>query len=165
MMFLGRMVHAVFDVRGVISYFNPNGEVLRDRASFRWRWDRCTRQSLMPLPLWINIRFFHLDGGILFMDTVGNAQLAVRDVEAVFPAEKYQPDDVYDYLCNVILYLLEKDGEMRTGNVCDGPKENTLSWRVEALDRGLVAPPRRVLRLYPNDARAAVYKALTDGGA
>jgi Domain of unknown function (DUF4261) len=168
LMFLSRMALAILNARGVICYFNPNGEVLRDRASFRKFWDRCTRQSKIPLPLWTNVRFFHFDNEMhdemLFMDTVGNAQLDVRDIEAVFPAAKCRAADVGYHLLNFTHYLLDLGRDLRTGESVDGPYDKEGSWCIEALDPGFATPPRRVLRIYPKDAREMVYKALTDIG-
>jgi hypothetical protein len=165
LMFLSRMALAILNAPGVICYFNPNGEVLRDRASFRELWDRCIRQSKIPLPLWINIRFFHFDDELRLMDTVGNAQLDVRDIEAVYPSTKYKAADVEYYLRNATHYLLDLGRELRTGESVDGPYDNEGSWCIEALNLGAVAPPRRILRTYPKDARDMVHKGLIDVGA
>src|SRR5262249_47299033 len=45
MVFLSRMVQAVLKAPGVMCYFNSNGEVLRDRASFRELWSECKKQD------------------------------------------------------------------------------------------------------------------------
>jgi hypothetical protein len=164
MMFLSRMVVALLTAPGAICYFNPNGEVLRDLPSFRELWDACTEQDGIPLALWMNIRFYNLNEGLGFMDTVGNAQLDVRDVEAVFPKDKYDPRDVHYHLRNVTHYLLDLDREIRTGEEIDGPGESSLSWIVDVLDEGAIEPPRRVLRLYPKADREAVCGALKDLG-
>ena len=58
MMFLSRAVMALLKAPGVICYFNPNGEVLRDDEAFCEVWDACIQQQKLPLPLWLNIRFF-----------------------------------------------------------------------------------------------------------
>src|SRR5262249_50828707 len=112
MMFLSRAVLGVFKAPGVICYFNPNGEVLRDFPSFRELWDTCRQQKKIPLPLWMNIRFFYLSEKLGFMDTVGNDQLDIRDVEAIFPTEIYDPGDIDYYLRNVTHYLLDLDREI-----------------------------------------------------
>jgi hypothetical protein len=164
MMFLSRAVMALLEVPGVLCYFNPNGEVLRDYASFCQVWDACTQQQKMPLPLWMKIRFFNLSDKLGFMDTVGNGQLEVRDVEAVFPSAKYDPGNIDYYLRNVTHYLLGLDREMRSGEEIDGPGESNLSWTMEVLDQGVVEPPRRVLRLYPKSSIKAVRTALSAVG-
>lgn len=161
MMFLSEAVIAPLKAPGVICYFNPNGEVLRDYASFREVWDPCTEQQILPLSLWTNIRFFKLSDKLGFMDTVGNAQLEMPDVEAVFPFAKYDPGDIDYYLRNVTHYLLGLDREMQSGEAIDGPGENDLSWTMEMLDQGVVDPPRRVLRLYPKASATAVRAALS----
>jgi hypothetical protein len=160
MMFLSRAVLALLQAPGVICYFNPNGEVLRDFPSFRELWDACRKREKIPLPLWTNVRFFNLNEQLGFMDTVGNGQLDIRDVEAVFPTATYDPNDVDYYLRNVTHYLLGLDREIQTGEPIDGPGESGLSWTTEVLDKGVVEPPRRVLRLYPRASRKEVRQAL-----
>lgn len=161
MTFLNRAVLAIFEAPGVLCYFNPNGEVLRDFGAFREICDACTAQEQLPLPLWMNIRFFNLSEELGFMDTVGNGQLEINDIEAIFPTDEYDPGDVDYYLRNVTHYLLDSDREMHTGEQIDGPGENNLSWTMEVLDQGLVDPPRRVLRLFPKESSEAVTNALS----
>jgi hypothetical protein len=160
MMFLSRAAMALLKAPGVICYFNPNGEVLRDDAAFGEVWDACNQQQKMPL-LWMNIRFFNLSDKLGFMDTVGNGQLEIRDVEAVFPSAQYDPGDIDYYLRNVTHYLIGLDCKMRSGEQIDGPGESNLSWTIEVLDQGVIEPPRRVLRLYPKASSKAVRTALS----
>ena len=159
-MFVSRLVLAVLTAPGAICYFNPNGEVLRDLASFQEHWDACIEQETIPIGLWMNMRFFNLSETLGFMDTVGNEQLEIRDVEAIFPQEQYEPGDVGYYLHNVTHYLLGLDREIQTGEAIDGPGATDLAWTAEALDEGVIEPPRRVLRLYPKASHMAVRKAL-----
>src|SRR5262245_29023494 len=147
MLFLTRAVLAMFKAPGVICYFNPNGEVLRDHASFSELWNECANQKKLPLPLWMNIRFFNLNEKLGFMDTVGNGQLDLQDVEAIFPQAKFDPGTVDYYLRNVTHYLLGLDREIQTGEAIDGPGESDLSWTAEVLQKGTIEPPRPVLRL------------------
>ena len=164
MMYLSDAATALLKAPGVICYFNPNGEVLRDYASFRQVWDPCTEQQNLPLALWMNIRFFNLSEKLGFMDTVGNAQLEIRDVEAVFPPAEYDPGDIDYYVRNVTHYLLGLDRELQSGEEIDGPGESNLSWTMEVLDQGVIDPPRRVLRLYPKASAKAVRAALSPVG-
>lgn len=164
MMFVSRMVLAIFEAPGVICYFNSNGEVLRDYASFREVWDACAGQQKMPLPLWMNIRFFNLSEKLGFMDSVGNGQLEIRDVEAVFPSAKYDPREIDYYLRNVTHYLLDLDRDMQTGEEIDGPGESNMSWTMEVLDQGVIEPPRRVLRLFPKVSIKEIQQALSAVG-
>lgn len=164
MMFVSRAVLALFNAPGVICYFNPNGEVLRDDTSFREVWDACAEQQKMPLPLWMNVRFFNLSEQLGLMDTVGNGQLEIRDVEAIFPTASYDPGAVDYYLRNVTHYLLGLDRELQTGEEIDGPGESDLSWTMEVLDQGALEPPRRALRLFPKASGKAVRQALSAVG-
>ena len=162
MNFITRMVVALFNARGVMCYFNPNGEVLRDRTSFRALWDESSKQNKLPLPLWMNIRFFRLGEKFVLMDTVGNEQLQIKDVEAVFSSDEYHPAHVDYYLRNVTEYLRDFNRELRTGESIDGPGKSDLSWSMEVLEKGLVEPPRRVLRLHPKADSTAIQRALAD---
>lgn len=164
MMFLSEAAIALLKAPGVKCYFNPNGEVLRDYNSLRDDWDPCIEQQNLPLSLWVNIRFFKLSETLGFMDTVGNAQLEIRDVEALFPLAEYDPGDIDYYLRNVTHYLLGLDREMKSGEQIDGPGESNLSWTIEVLDQGVIDPPRRVLRLYPKSIAKAVHAALSAVG-
>lgn len=162
MLFLSRMVCALQDVVKVICYFNPNGEVLRDLSNFSQVLAECNKADKIPLLLWTNVRFFNLNDTFCFMDTVGNEQLDIRDVETVFPKDSYNPADIDYYLRNVTHYLLDMDGEFHSGESIDGPGETNLSWVVEVLDEGVNDPPRQVIRLYPKANRDAVKKLFPD---
>ncbi|HEY2589549.1 MAG TPA: DUF4261 domain-containing protein [Tepidisphaeraceae bacterium] len=165
MMFVSRLAIAAGNASGVLCYFNPNGEVLRDLASFRSVFDACVNQSKAPLLLWMNVRLFALDGAFGLMDTVGNSQLDVMDIEVVYPKKQYDPNAIGYYVRNVTHYLLELGREIQTGEAIDGPGERGLSWTAETRDEGLVAPPRRVLRLFPKSDAIAIRSALAATGA
>jgi hypothetical protein len=150
---------ALLALPGVICYYNPNGEVLRDRASFCETWKACAEEEKLPFLLWSNIRFFHLSPSLRLMDTVGNGQFDRPDIEAVFPHDKYDPGDVDYYLRNVTQYVYGLERELQSGEEIDGPGESNLGWTIEASD-AVAEPPRRVLRLYPKANAAEVKQAL-----
>ena len=152
--FLNRVVSALFAARGIVCYFNPNGEVLRDEESFRRDCEHSRNQGLPPLPVWSNTRLFNLSDEFGFLDTVGNHQLDIRDIEAIFPSAQYEPAAIENYLGNVTLYLHGLDREMKTGESIDGPGETGLTWTLELADEGVTSPPRSVLRLNPRSNRS-----------
>jgi hypothetical protein len=161
LMFLSRAVLALLQAPGVMCYFNPNGEVLRDHAAFKKTWDACAAQGSIPLSLWMNTRFFKVDAGLGLMDSVGNSQLDTRDVEVAFPTARYEPSEIHQYVRNVTQYLLDEKQELKDGARIDGPGDTSLSWRTELLDQAAIEPPRRVLRLYPKAESSAIRKALS----
>lgn len=163
--FLSRLVLAAGEAAGVLCYFNPNGEVLRDHAGFSRVWRDCAADELIPLPLWTNVRLFQLTDQLALMDTVGNSQLDRMDIEAIFASDEYEPSNVDNYLRNVSLYLLHSNPEFETGQTMDGPGATGSSWAIDVLDAGLVNPPRKVLRLYPKRHAAAVADAVASAGA
>jgi hypothetical protein len=128
--FVSRLTLALLNMPCAICYFNPNGEILRDQGSFRQFWSQAEQQGKLPLALWANIRFFSLNDTLGFMDTIGNGQLGVEDVEVVYPKSQYEPGVIDYYLRNVTHYLREIRGRsmIRTGDEIDGPNETNLSW-------------------------------------
>jgi hypothetical protein len=158
--FLSRMALAILQIPSVICYFNPSGEVLRDRGGFDELWSKCKKLEKLPLPLWMNIRSFKLNEKLGFMDTVGNGQLDLSDIEAIFPMADYEAGEIDYYLRNVTHYLLDLKREIHTDESIDGPGETDLTWTTEAVDKGAIEPLRRVLRLYPKANRNTIQEAL-----
>ena len=103
-------------------------------------------------------RLYDLVGGWALMDTVGNAQLGLPDVEACFRPGAYDCGEVDHYLRNVSLFLLRRGGVIADGDTLDGP--GGVRWRARGHENGLADPPRRVLRLTPEDG--AEVPAATD---
>jgi hypothetical protein len=159
MMFVSRLVFALFDAPGVVSYFNPSGEVLCDEEYFQGNWKGSLEQRKLPLLLWMNVRRFHLSPTIGFMDTVGNEQLEIRDLEAGFPLSTYNAADIRYYLRNVTHYLLDSKKELRTGEPIDGPGETGLSWIIDEIDSAPLNPPRRTIRLCPKGYEGKIRRA------
>jgi hypothetical protein len=162
--FIGRLVLAVFEVQGVLCYFNPNGEVLLNQDVFCDVWTWSEREDILPLPLWTNVRFFSLSDEFGLMDTVGNGQLDVQDVEGIFPKGEYDPNEIAKHVQNVSHYLLESELPVRSGDAIDGPNETNLSWTLELLENGLIRPPRRVVRLYPKAHSRTIQAAISATG-
>ena len=164
MAFLGRVSMALLEAPGVLCYFNPNGEVLRDIATYREEWEESLKERKDPLPLWSNVRLFGLSETLSFMDTVGNSQLDLRDVEAIFPKAECNPGLVDFYLKAVTQYLLDTKKEIQTGETIDGPGESEVKWTTEVIEDSLITPPRRVLRVYPLTIQDEVRETLAEIG-
>lgn len=157
--FLGLLVGAALDLPGVLCVFDPSGETLYTPRRFNDIRRQAMMASIPPLPLWANARIFRLSEAFSIMDTVGNEQLDVSDIEAVFPASEYDPREVSNYLRSVTLYLLARDHELQTGELIDGPGDDAQSWTIERAPSGVMLPPRQVIRVFPKSHEAAV-KAL-----
>lgn len=160
LLFLNGALEQVLRIAGVLCYFNPNGEVLVNAAVLNEVRSACSEQGHLPLALWSNVRFYNLNESLGFMDTVGNGQLNVTDVEAIFPLAEFDPNHVANYLRNVTEYLLGLERELHSGEHIDGPGETGLSWTTEAIENGINAPPRRVLRLFPKKDSGSIRSAL-----
>lgn len=148
--FLTGMTQAILKLPGALCYFNPNGEVLRDLKTLTELLDGCRSADLIPLPAWCNVRFFNLGGGWSLMDTVGNGQLDVPDVEVLFRIDQYEPGRIDNYLRNVTTYLVSNPAAtLKDGETIDGPNESNLTWRIRVPKEAIVPPPHRwLVRLY-----------------
>ncbi|MBN1638795.1 MAG: DUF4261 domain-containing protein [Ignavibacteriales bacterium] len=158
--FLNTIVLAVMTIPGAICYFNPNGEVLLNFESFQKTFSLCKEQNNIPLSLWMNIRFFKLTDKLFFMDTVGNRQLDVKDIEAIFSIDDYDGGTVAYYIRNVTHYLIESKAQIKHNDAIDGPNETNLSWMINISEEGTLSPPREVLRVFPKLNRDEVLKAI-----
>lgn len=144
------VVLALLKLPQAICYFNPQGEVLRDEASFDEADELYFENEVPALELWSNVRLFRFDDQWTMMDTVGNSQIQVPDFEAVFFAEAYSPADVEQFLRIATMYFLE-DAEFESR---EGLKdENGVNWKLSIQLDSLCDPPRQIIRLTPDDQR------------
>ena len=142
---------AITELPQAICYFNPNGEVLRDLKTLNESFEYAEEKDFPPLDLWSNVRMFRLENEWATMDTVGNAQLDLLDVEACFHAESYDFSEVETFLRLITCFLEEAEEPMEDGDSMEGPGD--LIWKVWQLEDSIASPPRRVLRCMPQDGR------------
>jgi hypothetical protein len=148
MTFLTRAVTAVLEMPQAICYFNPGGEVIRDQHGLRSGLNHAWNHQLPPLDMWTNVRIYRADQEWSLMDTVGNGQFDVPDLEAVFENEKYEPSEIEGFLRSASLYMLRGDEEIEDGDIADGPGD--VSWRAMECDDALSDPPRPTIRWIPD---------------
>lgn len=142
---------AITEMPQAICYFNPNGEVLRDLKTLNESFEYAEENDFPPLDLWSNVRLFRLENDWATMDTVGNSQLDLLDIEACFHAESYDFAEVEQFLRLVTCFLEESDEPIEDGDSMEGPGD--VIWKVWQLEDSLVSPPRGVLRCLPQDGR------------
>ncbi len=159
--FATNIATALLNVRGALCYFNPNGEVLRDQDGLRESLNYGWAHKLPPLDVWSNVRLFNFNDEWSLMDTVGNGQLDVPDVEACFHSEHYDFQEVDNFLRNVSLYLLNHGEIVNDGDTMDGPGQTV--WHAQNCNDGVCDPPRHVLRWLPRDNRPVPPEVLNAG--
>ena len=149
MTFLTRAVTAILELPEAICYFNPGGEVLRNETGLRQGLNYAWSHDLPPLDMWTNVRLFRATDSWSLMDTVGNGQFDLPDLEAVYDAEKFEPAEVEKFLRYASLYLLSGDEDVDEGDTADGPGD--VSWMAMECDEALSDPPRPTIRWIPQD--------------
>ncbi len=147
--FLMKVISPLMELPGVICYFNPGGEVLRDATGLRQGLNHAWLHDFPPLDMWTNVRLYQATETWSLMDTVGNGQFDLPDMEAVFVADSYKASEVEEFLRNASLFLL-RDGEgFEEGDTADGP--GGVTWRALECDEALADPPRPTIRWIPDD--------------
>lgn len=159
--FLMRAASTVLELPSAICYFNPGGEVLRDDDGLRRGLNYAWNHDVPPLDMWTNVRLFRATDTWSLMDTVGNGQFDLPDLEAVFETEKYEPSQVEGFLRSASLYLLHDAKEIEDGDTADGPAD--LIWHAMECYDALSDPPRTTIRWVPDDGTEPP-EALLDRG-
>lgn len=142
---------AITELPQAICYFNPNGEVLRDLKTLNESFEYAEENDFPPLDLWSNVRLYRLENDWAVMDTVGNSQLDLLDVEACFHAESYEFSEIESFLRLVTCFLEEAEEPIEDGDSVEGPGDKV--WKIWRIDDSIAAPPRQVLRCLPQDDR------------
>ena len=144
--FVTDLCREVLKLEGAIGCFAPSGEVLLDRGSLEALLAEREQAELPPLDAWTNVRFFQLGDAVgwALMDTIGNDQLGVHDLEAGFPTETVNPDEVASWLRMVTLYAM--NNAIADGDTIDGPGGE---WQATVTEEGLAPAPRPTLRWVP----------------
>ena len=149
MNFLTKAITPILELSQAICYFNPGGEVLRDENGLRQGLNYAWNHDLPPLDMWTNVRLFRASETWSLMDTVGNGQLDVPDLEAVYDSDRYDPSDVERFLRNASLYMLNSKDDVEDGDTADGPGE--VCWSAMLCEDALSDPPRPTVRWIPDD--------------
>jgi hypothetical protein len=147
---LTRICASLLRLPDAICYFNPGGEVLRDRVSFEESQSLCEEHSIPTIDLWSNVRLFRFENDWAMMDTVGNSQLGLPDIEACFDARAYEFNSVDQLLRTLSMYLVENE-EFEDGEEVED--DGGMTWRMSMHDDSLCDPPRAVIRILPSDGR------------
>ncbi|MGH7143230.1 MAG: DUF4261 domain-containing protein [Planctomycetota bacterium] len=144
---LAEVVAKLFELPGVLCYFNPNGELLMAKEPFRAKLAYDREQQILPADLFCNVRIVSRPGNLLLVDTVGLDQFDLSDQEAVFPRGQVPLDEAANFLFNVAHFLNEKGEVIRNANTMNSSEK--IRWTVRHMKESLVAPPRETMRWLP----------------
>lgn len=159
--FITKAVAALLELPEAICYFNPGGEVLREESGLRRGLNHAWNLDLAPLDMWTNVRLFRTSEEWSLMDTVGNGQFDLPDLEAVFSTEHYEPSEVENFLRSASLYMIGSDEEVEEGDTADGP--GNLTWVAMECHDALSDPPRETIRWVAQDGRTPPDELLDRG--
>lgn len=161
--FLTKAVEMLLEMPEAICYFNPGGEVLRDENGLRQGLNSAWNHDVPPLDMWTNVRLFRAEAEWSLMDTVGNGQFDLPDMEAIYIADRYEPAEVEGFMRNASLYLLNDEEEVDDGDTADGP--GGITWMAMQCNDALTDPPRPTIRWIPQDGSQPPEELLAIGEA
>jgi Domain of unknown function (DUF4261) len=147
--FLTKAVELLLEMPQAICYFNPGGEVLRDANGLRQGLNSAWNHDIPPLDMWTNVRLFRAEEEWSLMDTVGNGQFDLPDMEAIYISDRYEPAEVEGFMRNASLYLLNEEADVDDGDTADGP--GGIAWMAMQCNDALTDPPRPTIRWIPQD--------------
>lgn len=159
--FLMRVISPLMELPGVICYFNPGGEVLRDATTLRQGLNHAWLNDIPPLDVWTNVRFYQAGDGWSLMDVVGNGQFDLPDMEAVFRTDAYTLGDVEEFLRKASMFSLREDTDFVDGDTAEGPGK--VNWEALECDDALADPPRPTVRWIPQDGHEPPEELLDTG--
>lgn len=145
--FLMRVISPLMELPGVLCYFNPGGEVLRDANGLRQGLNEAWLKDIPPLDMWTNVRLYQAAENWSLMDTVGNGQFDLPDMEAVFVTDSFEPHVIEEYLRALAYFSLREDNDFEDGDTAEGP--GGMIWTALECDEGLTDPPRPTIRWIP----------------
>jgi Domain of unknown function (DUF4261) len=152
--FVTRIAAALVDLPGVLCFFNPSAECLKDARCFHECLPQHNSTGRLPLELWTNVRFFKfndLDPEWWMLDTVGMVQFDVPDHEAWFRADTNDPTEVATFLRKMCAHAVKEAPTFKDGDVTSGPGK--FIWQAFNAEHGRMMPTRRVIRWFPRDGR------------
>lgn len=159
--FITRAVTTLLESEDAICYFNPGGEVILDAGGLRRGLNHAWNHEMAPLDMWTNVRLFHADEEWALMDTVGNAQFDLPDLEAIFPSEKFEPGEIESFLRNASFFMLQSEDDVEDGDTADGPGQ--ITWIAMECYDALSDPPRETIRWMPQDGSTPPDELLDPG--
>ena len=159
--FLSKAVATLLEMPDAVCYFNPGGEVLRDDDGLRRGMNYAWSHELPPLDMWTNVRLFRATEQWSLMDTVGNGQFDLPDLEAVYTTDDFEPSDIEGFLRSASLYMLQGGEKVEDGDTAEGPGD--MNWiAMECVD-ALSDPPRPTIRWIPENDQTPPAELLERG--
>lgn len=134
---------------GVLAYFCPGGEVLLPIPMLDEILQASKVAGFPPLDLFANLRLSWLDDRWIIFETIGNAQLGLRDFEVYADSKQHDLNDIAAWLRRWSWQHLQAENALEDGSVASGPGE--AKFDVVYADDALLAPKRPVIRLIAQD--------------
>ena len=149
--FLTDVARRVLQIPGSLCYFNPNGESLHTAAALDDLLAYHAARDLLPLEVWSNARLFNIDDaeGWSMVDTIGMDQLDVVDHEACFLSDRFDVQEVVNFLRNATSYVQKSGPVIKDGDTMNGP--GGINWQGRSFGESVAPAPRSVLRWLPCD--------------
>ncbi len=136
--FLTRVASELLKLPSALCYFNPNGELLLDARMLSQAVSEAQTWQQPALDAWSRLRLFKVDSEQMLMDTVGNHQLDIPDLEVLFHSDIHKAEEIAEFLRSLTLQLLQDGASFDNDMLIDGP--GNVRWSCQQLDHGTTFP-------------------------
>ncbi|WDI44808.1 hypothetical protein [Bremerella sp. P1] len=149
LMALAKVSLAIGSLPDVAGYFCPGGEIFVPIEVLDEILQASKVAGFPPLDLFANLRLSWLDDRWIIFETIGNAQLGLRDFEVYADSKQHDLNDIAAWLRRWSWQHLQAENALENGSVASGPGE--AKFDVVYADDALLAPKRPVIRLIAQD--------------
>lgn len=124
-------------------FFNPNSELLLTFARIHHILSVADEQKTFPLEPFCRYRGCRVDETWSVVDSIGMAQLGLRDFEFAWPGTDVTRQEQIGFMLDLLHYQVDKAAHIAGGHSTDGPKGKI--WYAEERAASCMVPPRQVL--------------------
>jgi len=146
---LAKVTLAIGTLPDVSGYFCPGGEIFVPVEVLEEILQASKVAGFPPLDLFANLRLSWLDDRWVIFETIGNAQLGLRDFEVFADSEQHDLNEIASWLRRWTWQHLRPEKAFEDGSIAEGPGQARFD--VIFAEDALLEPKRPVIRLIAQD--------------
>lgn len=141
--FLLKTAAALAELPGALAFFNPNSEMILPMDGLCSILSSAQEHHTFPIEAVCRLRGCPAEENWSFVDSIGMAQLGLRDHEFSWEDAASTRSEQIHFLVNLLHYQADQSVQIENGHTTDGTDGKL--WRAEERDDSCMLPPRKVL--------------------
>ena len=141
--FLLKAATSLAELPGALAYFNPNSEMILSLDGLSSILSSAQEHHTFPIEAICRLRGCPAEENWSFVDSIGMAQLGMRDHEFAWEDAANTRSEQIHFLINLLHYQADQSVQIENGHTTDGTDGKL--WRAEERDDACMLPPRKVL--------------------